>query len=758
MNYYVNDRPAGCISPENPARFTWMPGDEDKEYRIEVKDRGGNCRYVYEGIDCNFYTPDHVMEPGHYTYSVFSGDRPLVSGQSFQIPEDAAVTPLPGRAQRYRSVGCHPRLWLDQEEIKALAGTESNELKAVRTRFLDKGVRPWLNREVTAEPVRYPGDERVIRLWRQMYLDCQEAFYAVKHCAVAWKVTGEEQYLRTARKWLLALAGWDPDGSTARSYNDEAAFRVTAALAWGYDWLSDDLSEAERAQVKKVLLYRAGELYDYVRNQIRIHIKLLDSHGVRSLSMALAPAALALLTEEGEAKEWLDFIIEYFFSIFSPWGGEDGGWAEGPAYWQSGVSFFTEANCLIRKALGIDVFQRPFFQNTGDFILNTYCQDTRFMAFGDMSDLGDYPGMKAGYTMRILSAVTQSPNRRQYAWYYEQAKKRGQGTEGLFYNYGWWSFEFDELFFLTLFEAPPAEAPPDKLLVRWFKDVGWVCIHQDMADEKKHLAFMFKSSPYGSVSHSHGDQNGFVLHAFGRPLAIQSGYYVGFWSEMHTKWRRMTKSKNAVLIDHQGQFAEMRKTTKAEEMNGSAKTQFDQLISARGNIEVCEQRDGYVYIRGDAAAAYARTVPYLKKNKRHVLFLAGQLFVIIDEIELERQGTVQWLLHGLHKFNLYQNSFESRQGDAGLYVCLAGGEYYLEQTDVFDGVDPAETEGLPPQWHVTAATAEPGWNHRIIAVLYPYAGEPEELPAVLAGDEIRVRFGGRDYEIVSREDGSIICE
>lgn len=753
MNYYVYNRPAGCISPENPARFTWMPEGEDKEYRIEVKDETGNCRYHYEGIDCNFYTPDHVMKPGHYTYSVFSGDRLLVSEQSFQMPEDAAVTPLTGRAQRYFSVGCHPRLWLNQEEIAALARTESDDLKTVWTAFLDKGARPWLSREVIAEPARYPGDERVIKLWRQMYIDCQEALYAVKHCAITWKVTGEEQYLQTAREWLLGLASWDLEGPTARSYNDEAAFRVTAALAWGYDWLYDDLSEVDRAKVKEALLYRGKELYDYVKNQIQIHIKLLDSHGVRSLSMTLVPAALALLTEESEAKEWLDFIIEYFFSIFTPWGGEDGGWAEGPTYWQSGVSFFTEANCLIRKALGIDVFKRPFFQNTGDFILNTYCQDTRFMAFGDMSDLGDYPGMKAGYTMHILSAVTQSPNRRQYAWYYEQAKKRGQGTEELFYNFGWWSFEFDELFFRTLFEAVPAEAPTDKLMVKCFEDVGWACIHQDMADERKHLAFMFKSSPYGSVSHSHGDQNAFVLHAFGQPLAIQSGYYVGFWSEMHTKWRRLTTSKNAVLIDNQGQFAEMRKTTKAEAMNGSAKSQFDQLISARGKMEACEQREGYVYMRGDAGAAYAQTVPYLKKNKRHVLFIAEQVFVIIDEIELEREGTVQWLLHGLHEFSLYENSFESKQGDVGLYVSLAGGEYYLEQTDVFDGVDPAETEGLQRQWHVTAATAESRRNHRIVAVLHPYAGEPEGVPAILAGDEIRIQFGGRCYEIVRKDDG-----
>lgn len=43
MNYDVYDRPAGTVSMENPARFTWMPRDEkDHSYRILVRRNGGN--------------------------------------------------------------------------------------------------------------------------------------------------------------------------------------------------------------------------------------------------------------------------------------------------------------------------------------------------------------------------------------------------------------------------------------------------------------------------------------------------------------------------------------------------------------------------------------------------------------------------------------------------------------------------------------------------------------------------------------------
>ena len=74
MHYHVYDRPAGCVCTENPARFTWMPpAGNDAPCRIEVR-REGQLAYCFEGIDCNFFTPDCVMAPGAYTYRVFAGE------------------------------------------------------------------------------------------------------------------------------------------------------------------------------------------------------------------------------------------------------------------------------------------------------------------------------------------------------------------------------------------------------------------------------------------------------------------------------------------------------------------------------------------------------------------------------------------------------------------------------------------------------------------------------------------------------------
>lgn len=58
---------------------------------------------------------------------------------------------------------------------------------------------------------------------------------------------------------------------------------------------------------------------------------------------------------------------------------------------------------------------------------------------------------------------------------------------------------------------------------------------------------------------------------------------------------------------------------------------------------------------GDATCAFQKTVPYLLKNQRQVLFIRNKFFIIIDEIELEQAGKVEWMLHGLRPLEIGTN-------------------------------------------------------------------------------------------------------
>ena len=98
-----------------------------------------------------------------------------------------------------------------------------------------------------------------------------------------------------AKEGLLAMAAWDTDGPTKRDYNDECAFRVAYALAFGYDWLYDALSEEQRAFVRERLFIRTKQVADHIIVRTRIHYSLYDSHAVRSLSSVIIPCCIVLL-------------------------------------------------------------------------------------------------------------------------------------------------------------------------------------------------------------------------------------------------------------------------------------------------------------------------------------------------------------------------------------------------------------------------------------------------------------------------------
>ncbi len=702
---------------ENPPRFTWLPTlEESALYVLRVsKDANYNSAdtWVFEGISLNFFTPDTTFAAGDYvwSYAVWSADtgKPVSnwsSDRSFSINADLAQTPLPSRAQRFtNSNKDHPRLWLNKDRIatfkKNLAQDPAHCTWDV---FYSKSVRPWMDREVMKEPAGYPDHKRVASVWRQTYIDLQELIYAIRHLAVGGRITEDAQLTSRAKDWLLEAASWEPSGTTSRSYTDEWAFRVNGALAWGYDWLYDELSPEQRDQVRTALLIRTRETADHIIKHANIQLFPFDSHAVRAVSAVLIPASIALLDDEPEAEGWLNYAIEFLSTVYSPWGDAQGGWAEGPHYWMTGMAYLIDAVNLLNGYTGIDLYQRPFFQHTGDFPLYTKAPDTRRATFGDDSTMGDLPSLKIGYNLRQFAGVTGNGA---YQWYYDEIKRNDPGTEMAFYNYGWWDLNFDELAYRTDFPIIEAQPPAQDDTLRWFKGVGWVAIQTSMDDPQNHLQFVMKSSRYGSISHSHGDQNAFCLAGFGEDLAIQSGHYVAFNSTMHQKWRRQTRSKNAILIDGKGQYAEK-----------------DKALAMRscGHIVTAEQREDHIYIQGDATAAYQSLTPEVSSVLRDVYFVNDSYFVIVDAIDADTPVAIDWLIHTNSPMNLGDTTFRYTGEKAGFYgqiLWSEAGAAQLSQVTDFPDVDPVDYEGLPVSTCLTARYPK-AVRHRIATLIVPY--------------------------------------
>lgn len=724
----VQYMPNGGIRGENPPRFSWMPADENNSgYRLDIsREENFPAEYTlrYENLPHNFFAPDTVLDTGTYfwRYSMLqNGEWAYSSTRQFTVDESSVHAPLKAYKDRYSNTFTgHPRLWLPGDALRQFQEQlAKNPAHCNFDAFYNNCVKPRLGQPMIQEPPPYPNNKRVISIWRQNYMDCQQALNHIRFLSIAGVLLQDTDILAQAVTALLEIAAWSPAGPTGRDYNDECAFRVAEALIWGYDWLYNYLDTAQREAVREVLLQRVGQVANHAIISSKIHYSLFDSHAVRSLSSVMLPACIALLGEADKAESWLNYTVDYLSVLYTPWGGSDGGWAEGGMYWTTGMAYLTSALNLLHNFTGINIFKRPFFQSTGSFPLYCFPHDSYRASFCDQSNLGEKPILKTGFNAREFAGITQNS---EYQWYFEQIAKRESYNDTKFFNIGWWDFYFDEMLYLSNYPPIKAAPPQSGRQVKWFKDIGWVALHKDMHREEEHLFLLTKSSPYGSVSHSHGDQNGLLLFAYGEPLLIESGYYIGFNSSMHRQWRRQTKSCNAILINHKGQYAEMDKALQ---------------LAATGQIVSVEETPNAVHIVENATPAYQYHVPYCTNCQREIFFVQDAYFIIVDYIELEQPATVDFLLHSLYQPLQHENRLIIAGKKAELhceFIYASAGVASMQSSNVFDGVDPAEVEGLEENWNFTLTTGQ-ACKHTLVTCLYPKKAGAQGSVGVIKDDQ-----------------------
>ena len=264
-----------------------------------------------------------------------------------------------------------------------------------------------------------------------------------------------------------------------------------------------------------------------------------------------------------------------------------------------------------------------------------------------------------------------------------------------------------------MFDTAPAAKPPSDLpQARCFNDIGLACMHSDLAEKERNVHFMMRSCPYGSTSHGYADQNAFILHAYGEPLAIASGYYPWYASPHHKNWTWETKATNSLLVDGEGQKV--------------------RSWDSKGRIVQFATTDYAHYAWGDAHLAYPDR---LKRFDRHALYLrpvvAGDEPVIIlwDHIEAVKPATYQWLLHALEQMDVdTANEVVTIKHNAARLAVrfLAPQGLQLTQTDQFTVPPEADFNKLGNQWHLTAATAQPSATQSFVTVLLPYHADGEQ--------------------------------
>ena len=299
---------------------------------------------------------------------------------------------------------------------------------------------------------------------------------------------------------------------------------------------------------------------------------------------------------------------------------------------------------------------------------------------------------------------------------------------------------------------PLSELPP----YRFFDDVGWVSFHSALGDPGNDIHLTFKSSQYGSYSHSHPDQNSFIMNAFGEGLAINSANREFHRSPHHKEWTWQTKSKNAVLIDGQGQE--------------------QQDKTATGKITRFEVGDRFAWATGDALVAYQTMQPAgrLQRVTRDFIFIDQRYVVVRDRVVVKDPATLSWLLHGEFS-NSWNNLTQQSQIDgehASLTTKIVAPNinWFASITDEYPvPIDPRYRSGETYAWvtaewrdHVTLnlSSREKGTDFTVYAVLWPEPklGGARNLDAALneQGQLVVTRPDGAQDKITLTDESLVI--
>ncbi len=671
----------GEVTPVNPPPFVWLPVDGHDRYVVQYAPNGdfdGPECVTVEDVPMTVHTPHDTLTPGAWAWRYgFSAGTDLIMGRSrnFTIPENAQPFPLPRIDEVMARISdAHPRVYFTADKLGALRDQVKNDpTYAAQAHDIIRRAESKIGEDLYPEPEFLPtdGQERG-KAYLQSFRTMRPFTGGMDTCAKAYILTGDERFGQEARRRLLHFMTWDPDGATSVSSNDEAAMDLVMRCPRTYDWIHDLLSDEERELCRRVIGHRLEQV-NQMHRRMPFDSRPYSSHPGRMIGFVLE-GAVVFAHEIPEAKEWLDYTLRLMWSVYPAWGNPDGGWAEGASYWTYYMSYLVPV-VMLMEDLGVPYSDLPYLHNTGWFGLYAAPAGGRMRPFGDGHE-GSVDGGQGTLLYRLSTLYQNS----YWRWYAEQLGSGPGSGVGQF-----------QAFDPALEPRPPVDIPQ----ARAFPAVGIVAMHSDLADPAGNTYLLMRSSPYGSVSHSHASQNAIAVQAYGEPLAISSGYYQRYGSPHHAGWTWETRAHNSVLVDGEGQ---VKRST-----------------GARGQITAFDDTDRYCYTVGDATEAYGGR---LKKFLRRVLFLRPDCFVICDELESATASTYEWLLHAWQEIELDQpsQSVTIARGEAHLTTqLLAPDGLRFTQTEGFD-IAPEKADS-PTQYHFTAETSGASQAETFISVL-----------------------------------------
>jgi len=734
----------GAPASTNPPSMIWRVDDRAATYTVEMCRREEFDRDVIrvEGIDLPFYNHSAVLAEGtwHWRYFVVTEAGEVSEPgpvRSFVITADSVSLPVPPTEEILRTMPDHPRIFVTPDtlaEFRARRNTVAREAWAdikYRADALLEAQPP----ELTLRPMpEDPGTSRK----QVFFLRDGEALVPAGYTnsdlsgdagkanvlSLAYLISGDERYAEAARRWLLFVAPLRMDYHLEdRGQHDTVVYNYEYGLkgvALAYDRLYHLLTEDERRQVVEHIEYHCENAFAWCHDRQKLHLNYQNSHGQQCMH-ALLTTVLAVADETPETAQWADWLIRQYVNRIA-WGSEDGGYTEGQTYSHK-FQFILEGLAALRTATGIDIFQKPRLRNAGDFWM--YCMSLNYWwnHWGDVySLLVPVPGASADtYISGFLGSMSGS---RYVTWWSDTVVGNPRHVP---------------LWYLSSMGIEP-KPPVDIAQARLFPDVGQLAAYDRFYDHHSNRIF-FRSSPWGGASHAHADQNGFVLHAGGEIMAIDSGYYTYCGDTYHRQFSVATAAHNSILVNGEGQ---------------------PKSINSAGRFSAFLNSADYCLFIGDAATAYPEM---LEEFDRVVVFIRPDVFLVYDELGATEPSEFSWVLNTFEPADIDEQArtMVVSQSDQRLRVQhLAPADLRYAQSNerpypMLTKKWCRYTEAFPQPYNIRVTTAEQSSDERILAVMDAYeAGAGPRmagLEQIAAGDALAVQFatGSVTETVVFRE-------
>lgn len=544
-----------------------------------------------------------------------------------EIPGYRPTPPAPTPQPPVPPVG-HPRLFFTREDIPTLRRRAETTHKDIW-----QPVLAFAQSRLGSRPPSMPkaGDLDGFR----------NAGNQVIATAFAYIITDDRAYLELARDDLLAYSGW-------RYWGDEGGYgkrllgfhHMLMGVSIAYDWLYNDLSEADRKTVQSALATRAQESYEASRANSYVEEwanwwrgSYIQNHHW-TIHSALGMAALALERDDPRSSTWLAQATDNLRrDTYLAQGIGDGSWHEGIPYQNYALTMSIPFLHNLNRLTGQDLIPHEYLHNYAYWRIYNYLPgSTRsVLSFGDVES-----GWENGYEPQGILRFIAADSRDGHAeWIAQQFASNGRDTSVT--SAPWYVFEF-----LYYDASIQAKEPSDLSPTRTFPDLGAVIWRTGWG--KDDLAFGLKNSVPGgrfafdrysrqqypfdkpemdefNTGHEHEDAGSFYLYRGRVDLASETADYD----------KTATKYHNSILVDGKGQPRGDSTMTDPQLLNGR-----DAAVEATGTT------DDFDYVIANGAGLYGGA---LGEFRRYVLFVRPDYLVMVDSIRSDSERRYEWVSH-----------------------------------------------------------------------------------------------------------------